>query len=174
MGQAVSVLVGQRLGQDQPELAAKSTLSGFWLALIYMGSIAFLYVAVPSLFIDRFQSDKDSAEWQAVAAMIRTLLWFVALYCLFDAVNLIFSFGLRGAGDTLFVTCVSLLLSWPMMVIPTWAAWRYGWSFYWTWAFASFYIAAQAACFVLRFRGGKWKSMRVIEAIPAADEEPLD
>src|SRR5262249_52069439 len=34
MGQAVGVLVGQRLGQDRPDLAARSTWTGFWLAVL--------------------------------------------------------------------------------------------------------------------------------------------
>ena len=166
MGQAVSVLVGQHLGGNRPDLAEKSTYAGFWVAFLYMASISLLYVLVPSLFIDRFRGDTNPETWEAISGMVRVVLWFVALYCLLDAVNLVFSFALRGAGDTLFVTLVSLVLSWPMMVIPTWVAWRYGWSFYWAWAFASGYIAAQAICFVMRFRRGKWKSMRVIEKAP--------
>jgi MATE family multidrug resistance protein len=166
MGQAVSILVGRRLGGDRPDLAERSTLSGFKLAFAYMTTIGLLYILTPSLFIERFRGD-DPAAFAAVAATVRTLLWFVALYCVFDSVNLIFSFALRGAGDTLYVTCVSLVLSWPMMVIPTWLAWKFGWSFYWTWAFASAYIAAQSVCFVVRFRRGRWKTMRVIEAAPA-------
>jgi multidrug resistance protein, MATE family len=168
VGQAVSIVVGQRLGQDRPDLAEKGAYAGCWLAFVYMASIALLYVLVPSLFIDRFQSEAEPHAWAEVAAMVRVVLWFVALYCLFDSVNLIFSFALRGAGDTMFVTLVSLLLSWPMMVIPTWLAWREGWSFYWAWAFASGYILTQAICFVVRFRRGKWKSMRVIEKAPVA------
>ena len=35
------------------------------------------------------------------------------------------------------------------------------------WVFATAYIVAMAVCFFLRFRTGKWKSMRVIEAAPA-------
>jgi len=122
-----------------------------------MASIGLLYILVPSLFIDRFRGDMDAQSWAEMAAMIRIVLRFVALYCLFDSVNLVFSFALRGAGDTMFVTLVSLILSWPMMVIPTWIAWRYDWSLYWAWGFASGYIAAQAICFVVRFRRGKWK-----------------
>ena len=46
--------------------------------------------------------------WEAISGMVRVVLWFVALYCLLDSVNLVFSFALRGAGDTMFVTLVSL------------------------------------------------------------------
>ena len=79
-----------------------------------------------------------------------------------------FSFALRGAGDTRFVTAVALGLALPIMVVPTWLAWHYDWGLYWAWAFASAYIIALATTFVLRFRHGAWKSMRVIESTAPA------
>jgi hypothetical protein len=54
-------------------------------------------------------------------------------------------------------------LSWPVKVLPTWAAWRFHWGLYWAWAFASTYIMALALTFLLRFRQGKWRAMRVIK-----------
>jgi multidrug resistance protein, MATE family len=62
-----------------------------------------------------------------------------------------------------------LFLAWPVMVLPAWLAWRFDWGLYWAWAFASLYIGLQAGCFLVRFRGGKWKAMRVIE--PAVIDE---
>lgn len=164
MGQAVSILVGQRLTEGFPDRAERSAYIGFWIAGLYMLIVGSLYVLAPSAFIDPFRSNASHEEWSEIAGQVRVLLWFVAVYSLFDAMNIVFSFALRGAGDTLFVTYVSLFLAWPVMVLPTWLAWKYGWSMYWAWAFASIYIGTQATCFLLRFRGGKWKSMRVIES----------
>jgi MATE family multidrug resistance protein len=98
-------------------------------------------------------------------------LAFVAAYCLFDSINLTFSFALRGAGDTRFVTAMALGLSFPIMVIPTWLSWKYGWGLAWAWGFVSAYVIALATTFFLRFRHGAWKSMRVIESAPAEVEE---
>ncbi len=170
IGQAVAVLVGQRLGEDQPEIAERSTYTGFVIAWVYMASIAVFYVAFPSLFIVPFASANNAEDWPAIAAMVRALLWFIALYSLFDSMNLVFSFALRGAGDTLFVSLVSLSLSWPLMVIPSALSLQWGWSPYWPWAFAAVYIVLMACIFLLRFRTGKWKSMRVIE--PVMVQEP--
>jgi len=105
-----------------------------------------------------------------VAAAVPVLLRFVAVYSLFDSMSLVFSFALRGAGDTRFVTIMALVLAWPLMVLPTWATWYYGWGLYWAWAFASAYIIALGITFLLRFRTGKWKSMRVIEQAPPPEE----
>jgi hypothetical protein len=86
------------------------------------------------------------------------------VYSLFDTMNVLFSNALRGAGDTRFVTWAALILSWPVMIVPTWAALAHGWDLYWAWAFASGYIILLALTFWFRFHQGKWRSMRVIEA----------
>ncbi|HKB04024.1 MAG TPA: MATE family efflux transporter [Gemmataceae bacterium] len=163
VGQAVTILVGKHLGEDRPDLAERMTWTGLLVAGAYMGLISVLYVAAPTLFIGPFQGDNDPAKWQPIADRVAVLLWFVAVYSLFDAANIVLSFGLRGAGDTVFVSMLSLVLPWPVMVIPTWLAVVYGWGAYWAWAFASAYICLQAICFLIRFRGGKWRTMRVIE-----------
>jgi MATE family multidrug resistance protein len=168
MGQAVCILVGQRLGQERPELAERSTWTGFRLAWLYMAAIVLLYIVVPQAFLYFFQSADD--KWPMVARFVPVLLRFVAVYSLFDSMSLVFSFALRGAGDTRFVTVVALGLAWPLMVLPTAAARYYGWGLYWAWAFASAYIIALALTFLLRFWVGKWKSMRVIEHSPPPEE----
>ena len=76
----------------------------------------------------------------------------------------------RRATALVLVTIVALGLAWPLMVLPTWAAWYYEWGLYWAWGFASAYIISLALTFLLRFRAEKWKSMRVIEQAPPLDE----
>ena len=71
--------------------------------------------------------------------------------------------GLRGAGDTRYVTLAGMVLSWTVMVIPTCAALRYGWGLYWAWTFASAYVMALGLAMLARFMQGKWRAMRVIE-----------
>jgi len=169
MGQAVGVVVGQRLGQDRPDLATRSTWMGFWMALVYISAGVLVYILAPGACIYFFRNESDP-NWGAVAALVPMLLRFVAVYSLFDTMNIVFSFALRGAGDTRFVTIVSLFLAWPIMVLPTWAAWRFGWGLYWAWGFASAYVIALGITFLLRFLAGKWKAMRVIERRPTIDD----
>ena len=90
----------------------------------------------------------------------------MAVYSVADSINVTFSFALRGAGDTRFVSLLTFALAWPIMVVPTYLAVRTGASIYWPWGFATAYILAMAICFYLRFRSGRWKTMRVIESAP--------
>jgi MATE family multidrug resistance protein len=169
ISQAVAVLVGRRLGEDRPDLAERSTWTAFKVTWLYMAVIAVLYVLLPDIMASFFQPSGEAArtEWSLVAGLVPVLLRFIAVYTLFDGMNFVFSSALKGAGDTRFVTAVLLLLSWPVMVLPTWLAQRNGWGLFWAWGFASAYVISLALTYLARFRRGRWKSMRVIEPAPA-------
>jgi len=167
MAQGVTVLVGQRLGEDRPQLAERTTWTGFRLAWIYMAVIAALYVLLPGLLMHPFRAKTDDQLEARVAELVPVLLQFVAVYSLFDSMNLIFALALKGAGDTRFVTILSVGLAWPLMVLPTWAARAYGWGLTWAWTFASAYVIVLGLALLARFRAGRWKTMRVIESAHA-------
>jgi MATE family multidrug resistance protein len=164
LGQAVAILVGQRLGADRPDLAERSTYTALRWAFGYMSAVAAVYLLLPGLLVSMFEGDRSPEEFAAVAAVVPKLLVCVAAFTVADALTLTFAFALRGAGDTRFVTLVTFTLAWPIMVLPTYFVVQSGGSVYWAWWFATAHIFAMAVCFVLRFRAGKWKSMRVIES----------
>lgn len=163
IGQAVGILVSQRLGENRPDIAERTTWSGFALAWTFMAVIGSTYVLLPDVYLTLFETKEGKNIWPEVAALVPILLRFVTLYCLFDSMNLVFSFALKGAGDTRFVTLAALVLAWPIMVLPTWAAWYYDWGLLWAWTFVSAYVVVLAFTFLTRFIRGKWKTMRVIE-----------
>jgi MATE family multidrug resistance protein len=172
VGQAIEVLVGQHLGADRPDEAERSVWSGLIFSASFTALVAAAYALLPELLALPFQTENDSTGWAEVIERVPLLLRFVAVYCLFDSLNLVFSFALRGAGDTRFVTGAAVVLSWPLMVLPSAAAWYYGWGMYWAWGFASLYIILLALTLLVRFRRGRWRQMRVIEQ-PAVMEEQL-
>ncbi len=168
LGQAICILVGQRLGEDRPDLAEKSVYTGLKWSFGYMCLVALAYVSIPSLLVAPFKPDDPAkaAEFEQIVKVVPTLLLFVAFFSIADAVNLSFAFALRGAGDTKYVTALTFCLAWPLMVIPTALTVWLGGNVYLCWLFATAHILGMAVCFWFRFRGGKWKSMRVIEATP--------
>jgi MATE family multidrug resistance protein len=163
LGQAVCILVGQRLGADRPDLAERSAYTGLKWTAGYTAVIAAIYLTLPGVLVSVFEGGRDPEEFAALAAIVPGLMACVAAYALADAVNTTFSFALRGAGDTRFVTWVTFVLAWPIMVVPTFLVVRSGASVTLAWWFATAYVIVMAACFAWRFRAGKWKAMRVIE-----------
>jgi len=162
VAQGVSVLVGQMIGEGQTERASIYTRTGVVICWAYIFIMAASFILFPEPYMNLFKSTDDLKAWSLVAEMVPTLLLFVALFIAFDALNLVISFTLKGAGDTRFVGLVALLLPWPVMVLPVWLVRTWESGVYWSWAFASVYIIIQALIFLFRFLQGKWKTMQVI------------
>ena len=175
LGIAVSTLVGQYLGKDEPEIAERSTWSGVHISLAYMCTMALLYSLTPMLFLAPFLTEANDAEVMPVVVLATILLRFVAVYSIFDGVYIVFSAAVKGAGDTCFVMWVTMAVSLCVMVLPVWIGITWlGIGLYAAWIFASSYIIILGVLFYFRFRGGKWKSMRVIEgAAPFVGIEPM-
>lgn len=162
VAQAASVLVGQHLGDKNPAQAEDSVWSGLQVATMYIMTIGLSFILFPQFYLNWFHNTENAALWEQVSVMVPYLLMYVALFTSFDSMNLLFSFSLKGAGDTRYVTLIALTLPWPFMVLPTLLVKDWQGAIYWAWGAASFYIILQAFIFLARFKGGKWKSMSVI------------
>ena len=163
-GIAVSVLVGQYLGGDKPDRAQSVVYSGFHLTLVYMISIAAAYVLVPDVFVAPFALRADPEGFSEIYGYSIILLRFVAVYSVFDTMNIIFCSAIKGAGDTRYVMLVTVILSVFVFVLPVYLAvdvFELGLMV--AWVFATAYITILGFIFYFRFLGGKWKTMRVIE-----------
>jgi len=162
VGQGVSVLVGQHLGDNDAPKAELAVWSGLQIAAIYIATMGVTFVVFPEFYLNLFHNPGNSQLWSEVSVMVPYLLMFVAFFTLFDSMNFVFSFALKGAGDTKFVTLVALVVPWPLMIFPTWLFKDHADAIYWAWGACSLFISTQALVYWRRFVGGLWKSMRVI------------
>ncbi len=166
-GIAISVLVGQYLGARKTDIAKTAVYSGFHLTFIYMTGIAAMYVLAPDIFVAPFAHRADPGGFAEIYAYAVILLRFVAIYSLFDAMNIIFCSAIKGAGDTRFVMFMTVILSVFVLIIPVYVAIEILDSgLMMAWVFATVYVALLGITFFLRFQGGKWESMSVIELEP--------
>jgi multidrug resistance protein, MATE family len=165
----VSVVVGERLGENRDDLAARATYTALQLAWAYMLTISLLYYFAPNVFLGGFFSNRNglAPDQVAVRRMATLLLQFVAAYNLFDATQMIFVGALKGAGDTQFLFRVSMVLAallagFSWLSVQVWKLSIFGcWTLVVCWCFIA------AVTYVLRFRQGRWRAMRVIESVPA-------
>ena len=187
LGIAISTLTGQELGQNRPDLAVRAAHSACMVSFAYMTLMAIGYVFIPDVFMSPFanmDSLKDSnITFEQIRPMVVVLLRYIALYCLFDTGNIVFSGVLKGAGDTRFVMLCSLGLCWGVMVTPAMICTHYhigpGNGLYFSWAGLTLFVCLLATTFFLRYRNGKWKHMRVIDqqtvpTLSAKLDSPLD
>ena len=96
--------------------------------------------------------------------MAPVLLCFVALYSIFDWLNVVYAAGLKGAGDTVYPLMLTVTLSWGAMLVPAYYACLVrGGGVYVAWCFATLYVVLLGILMRRRFRAGGWKSLRVVE-----------
>jgi MATE family multidrug resistance protein len=169
-GMATAVLVGQKLGEDRPDLAERATRTALTLCVAYMGTISLLFVAVPRLFLLVFfqqgaELSPGDADLPVVEAIAVRLMRFVATYNLTDACIIIFVSVLRGAGDTRFVMKVSMFMA-TSLAAGTWLGVTHlGWNIFSAWWYITIWLWLVAGIYLLRYRAGHWKSMRVIDQV---------
>lgn len=167
MGMAIMIVVGQYIGKNRPDLAEKSVYSGLQLTMAYIGILSAMYLFIPGLFLAPYASMADSARFEFIQSVAVVLLRFVAFYSVFDALNIVFAYAIKGAGDTGFVMKVIVLDTILVLVLPSYIALEiFGMNIYVGWIFISAFVVVLGLAFYLRFKGGKWKSMSVIGASP--------
>jgi len=163
IGIAVSTLVGQRLGEDRADLAERATWTAFQIGMAYMVLIASLYVFAPRFLLMAHAAYAEPAEFERIAQLTTVLLRFVAVFCLFDAMNIVFVSAIKGAGDTRFVMVTTVSLA-SLAVAVTWVAMEYlGLGIQGAWTIITIWVCLLGLTFLTRFRRGHWRSMRVIE-----------
>ena len=167
---AASVLVGRHLIANGPVAATRRVVVAIAMGLVYSSIWLIAYLVFPDTLLDFYQL-KDPNEGSIEATRIaKTLLKFVAVYILFDAMQLILAGALRGAGDTWFVLLAGLTASATAIGI--------GFGFepaqdqlYWWWSILSGWIIMLAVMMIARFLQGRWKTMTMIEMTSSSQSE---
>jgi MATE family multidrug resistance protein len=164
---AVSMLVGQYVGDKNIAWAQRCVNSAFHITFIYMTLVAVSFVVFPQVYIYPFARNADPASFHEIRTIAVILLRFVALYSVFDTLTLIFSSAIKGAGDTKFVMYIITILSSVLLIIPTYVAVViYKTTIFHAWIFVTLYISILGLVFLLRYLNGAWKKMSVIEEAP--------
>lgn len=169
-GTALITIVGQRVGEGRPELAVRSTWLAYALTTTYLTLFAAIFWFAPDRALEPYERFADAAAHGPIRDLTIPLLRFVAIYSLFDAMNIVFSSAIRGAGDTRFAMFFTAAMGFCGLVLPT-SAWLglLGGGLYGCWWIATIYVIVIGLGFLARFQAGQWRSMRVIEPDVIAD-----
>ncbi len=168
MGMAATIVVGQYQGARDSAVAERAGLTALKLGWIYMGAIALTFVLFPRPYFSLFTGDAEGmVPLSAVMAQGRWLLVMMAVWGMLDAINLIVSGALRGAGDTRFVLLSTTLATWLVwmpgeMLLMLWL--DAGLIAAWLWM--TVFVFLLAGVFWFRFRRGKWKAIEMIRREP--------
>ena len=163
-GITTSILVGHYLGKNKSSLAQACVRTALRVVYVYMGIVILAFVLIPNVFIYPFSKGAESLIINDIRPMAINLLRFVALYSLFDPLNIIFSSAIKGAGDTAFVMKFLVSASVLFWAVPVYlVVIKFQLGVYAGWSITVIYAIILAVVFYLRYKTNKWKKMRVIE-----------
>ncbi|MCL2334459.1 MAG: MATE family efflux transporter [Endomicrobia bacterium] len=163
-GITTSILVGQYLGRNKASIAQISVQTALHVVYAYTALIVLGYIFIPNILIYPFSRGAEAGIIEQIRPMTINLLRFVALYSVFDPLNIISAAAIKGAGDTAFVMKILITLSVLAAAIPMYiVVVVLKMNLYVCWGVMVFYAGALATSFYLRYKTGKWKKMRVIE-----------
>ncbi len=165
MSIALTAIVGRFMGMGRPDLAAKRTWLGVWVTMTYMAICALLMVVFRDRAVEQFIDEGTDPEIAAQMIALGARIMIVgAIFQVFDAMGMAITGALRGAGDTLWTGVVFITLSWTIIIggghlmiarFPELGSLG-------PWIATAAYIIMLGAALLVRFMGGKWKSIQVV------------
>jgi multidrug resistance protein, MATE family len=161
-GMTASILVGQAIGARDIPAARRAVRAALSLALLYMAVMGLVFTCFPGAILAIYRRPGDP-EQAAVLDMAARSLRYITAYLLFDALFVVYSNAIKGAGDTRFTMVAIAVLSWGTLVLPCYLARRAGASVWFLWRLFVAHVVLCGAVFYLRYRGGRWQTMRVVE-----------
>lgn len=166
----LSSLVGQAMGRGRPDQAERVTINTLHLALAYMLPLSLFIAVTAGPLMDVFMpGDLTEAGFAPVRELGIILLYFIAVYSLVDACNIVYFGALKGAGDTLGIMYLLIgglvfLLVLPIIALKYFdmaSAVNY-------WIAFTVYIMLLALAALVRFYRRGWHVIRVVETAPPA------
>lgn len=162
---ALASLVGQAMGRGRPDEAERLTRNTLHIALSYMLPLAAFLVVAAGPLMDFFApGDLSPEEFVPVHDLGVVLLYFIAVYSLVDAGNIVYFGALKGAGDTLGIMFLLIGGLVFLLILPIAVLKYLGMaSVISYWVVFTVYIILLALAAVLRFYQRGWHRIRVVE-----------
>jgi MATE family multidrug resistance protein len=159
-----SILVGQYQGRQDSAVAARAGWTSLKVGWFYMAIVAVTFLVFPRGYFSLFAGKGvGSVPVDQILPLGRVLLVMMAVWGMLDAVNVILSGALKGAGDTRFVMYYSVAMGWVFWIGGEFVllfVFKAGLLAAWIWM--TVYVVFMAAGFLWRYRSGAWKSIDML------------
>jgi len=154
---AMTSIVGRYLGMRRPDLAAHRAKIGLAIAMTYMALCAVVFVVFRRQLVGVFSTD------EAIITIGSGVMIIAAVFQVFDALGITLIGVLRGAGDTVFPSIVTIIAVWICLIGGGLLLMKYAPEFesLGPWSAAAAYICIVGILLAIRFARGKWKTLRL-------------
>jgi len=174
LGIATSIMVGQYMGAQRPDLAQKAGWIALKTGMVYTVPLVVSFVLFPRFYVNLFGQDSGVAASPEVFDLCRRLLIILVGWGIMDATNFIMSGALKGAGDTHFVMVFHNTTAWAFFAtgeLILVLGFHAGPLIAWLWCLLYIIIIGLGFCW--RFRSGRWKSIDILERHTPIEDERI-
>ncbi|MBN1363146.1 MAG: MATE family efflux transporter [Sedimentisphaerales bacterium] len=159
----VMSLVGRYMGARDPDTAHRAAMSGLKGGWLYSLVILILFVGFPERLVAVFSPVQGDPVFRQAAPLAARMIRIASFYVMLEAVVVVFSGALRGAGDTFWAMCISVTIHWLMLVILVVMLYMLGMSPLAAWIGVVVAFMAFCGVFYHRYRSGKWRTIRMVQ-----------
>jgi MATE family multidrug resistance protein len=163
---AATSLVGKHIGERDLGRAARSAHAAVFIAVVWMTICAVGFVVfrneLTSVFVDDGTPPDLAAQIRLIGAEIFIC---AAIFQTLDAIGIVYTGALRGAGDTVFPGVLTFVLAWTVIVGGGYAMVHAFPQLEATgpWIAATAYIAILGVVLAIRFERGGWKRLHLLD-----------
>jgi MATE family multidrug resistance protein len=162
----VTSLVGRFMGAGDPNTANRATFSGLKLALLYSFCTLIAFACFPKPLVMLFRPSSGDTIFSEAFPLAVFMLRMASVYVMADAVMLVFSGALRGAGDTFWAMCISVFLHWFMVSVLAVVLYVLHLKPGPAWVILCGTFMLFSGAFYWRYRIGKWRNIKVVTVTP--------
>lgn len=155
-------VVGRYMGAGRPEVAERAASSALKMGWAYSSVILVLFVSFPEALVAVFRPEAPDAVFAEAAPLASGMLRLASIYVLADAVMIVYSGVLRGAGDTLWAMCASVGMHWLLVPVLFLLLKILGFPPQSAWLVLVFLFMGFCGVFYLRYRTGRWKALSMV------------
>ncbi|MCB2200506.1 MATE family efflux transporter [bacterium] len=155
-GFAAATLIGQKLGEGDPDGAEEYGWESARLSLLTMGVLGIVFIFFPDLLFRLFTDDAEVIAYGTLPLRIMGAIQ------VFDAMGMVLSFALEGAGMNRWVLYAELCVNWLIFLPASYIlAYIVGWGLTGAWMAFSLYLVIFSILVTRKFMGGTWKTVEV-------------
>jgi MATE family multidrug resistance protein len=158
-------LIGRFVGARDLARANEVMVAGFAIGLAYSAVLAILYITFRYPLVEVFAP--PSGDFTAIRELSAFMMIGLSSYVMADAVILVSSGILRGAGDTRWLMVASVSLHWAMLVAQFFIIRVFEFSPRVSWLAFVALVLAIALVYALRLKSGRWRDPAALERVMA-------
>ncbi|MCB2211188.1 MATE family efflux transporter [bacterium] len=155
-GTAAATLMGQKLGEKNPDAAQTYGWTAAQLGMMVMGVVGLMFIAIPEQLLSLFTTDADVIRLGHIPLRLMGVIQTI------DAMGIVFSGAFEGVGLNRYVMLTEISVNWFVFLPLAWImAYPLGFGLVGAWVAMLVYIGMIALLYTRKFISGDWKDVEV-------------